>query len=149
MNEITKLNNCEPDLLQDQTKLAGYLGLGTIAETLEAISSVSVFLSLLKEKSCLNQFSGHRVQTLFAPTNEAIKKLGLKKQKLLGQSSDAFAALLDQLSSSQFLLMGGQHTTNDFESIPAASKHVRIQNIPATNGVIHIIDNLKPFQIGM
>ena len=102
---------------------------------------------MLKQKSCLNQFTGHAVQTLFVPSNDAIRKLGLKKQQLLEQSSAVFTALLSQLSSSQLMLMG-QRSLPSSQAMQVASSHVRIQNIPATNGVIHIIDNLKPFQIG-
>lgn len=148
MTTTAKPDDQTLELASDQIKQDGYLGLGNIAETLEAISSVSLFLNLLKEKSCLAQFRTHRVQTLFAPTNEAITKLGLKKQQLLEQSSEVFAALLEQLSSTQFLLMGGR-SPQEPESMPAASNHIRIQNIPASNGVIHIIDNLKSIRIGV
>lgn len=148
MTNAAKLNKHELDPISDQIKLAGYLGLGTIAETLEAISSVSLFLQLLKEKSYLAQYSTHHVQTLFAPTNEAIKKLALKKQQLLEQSSEVFAKLLDQLSSTQFLLMGGR-SPQEPKSMPAVSKYIRIPNIPARNGVIHIIDDLKSIRIGV
>jgi len=145
--ENTKLNSHYSPSIADPAPQDGYLGLGNIAETLEALSSVSLFLGMLKQKSCLNQFTSHAVQTLFVPSNDAMKKLGLKKQQLLEQSSAVFSALLNQLSSSQLLLMGQRHPIAS-PAMQAASSYVRIQNIPASNGVIHIIDNLKPFQIG-
>jgi hypothetical protein len=145
--ENTQPNNLSSPSIADPALQDGYLGLGNIAETLEALSSVSLFLGMLKQKSCLNQFTNHAVHTLFAPSNDAMKKLGLKKQQLLEQSSAVFAALLSQLSSSQLMLMGQRHPISS-PIMQAASSYIRIQNIPATNGVIHIIDNLKPFQIG-
>lgn len=143
----TTLNSPSSTLIADPAVQDGYQGLGNIAETLEALSAVSVFLGMLKQKSCLNQFTSHAVQTLFAPSNDAIRKLGIKKQQLLEQSSAAFSALLNQLSSSQLMLLG-QRSSSSSTVMQAAKSGVRIQNIPATNGVIHIIDNLKPFQIG-
>ena len=142
---------------------ASFLPLESITETASAFGNLNTLLSSLESAGLMETLNAEGPITVFAPTDQAFETLNLELERA-GTSLDAISAerltdilryhivegevLADDLIAQEsgtlqtiggqeisFQVMGGQLMLNDAATI-------RLEDVRATNGVIHIVDRV-------
>ncbi|KAF6215241.1 hypothetical protein GE061_009993, partial [Apolygus lucorum] len=132
------------------------LPVGDIVQTLQSDREgrFSRFIKLLQETGVAPMLQGTKTYTVFAPTDAVLTENELKK--LLEQRATARALALRHITPGSlysagmlfYQLRDSMNNANQIQLSKEAGRvkvnnaHVISRNIPATNGVIHAIDNL-------
>ncbi|CAB0012479.1 unnamed protein product [Nesidiocoris tenuis] len=132
------------------------LPVGDIVQTLQADREgrFSRFIKLLQETGVSSMLQGTKTYTVFAPTDAVLTDSELKK--LLEQRAVARSLALRHVTPGSlysagmlfYQLRDSMNSANQIQLSKEAGRvkvnnaHVISRNIPATNGVIHAIDNL-------
>jgi uncharacterized surface protein with fasciclin (FAS1) repeats len=129
---------------------------GDLIETATAAGSFTTLARALEAAGLVETLKGEGPFTVFAPTDEAFAKLPEGTLDALLEDKEKLAAILTyhvvpgEVTSEQVATLTSARTVNGKElTIAAADGKVTVGNaavtqadIPATNGVIHVIDSV-------
>jgi uncharacterized surface protein with fasciclin (FAS1) repeats len=129
---------------------------GDIVETATAAGSFTTLAKALEAAGLVETLKGEGPFTVFAPTDEAFAKLPEGTLQALLQDKEKLTAVLTyhvvpgEVTSSQVARLTSARTVNGQElSIAASGGTVKVgsatvtqADVPASNGVIHDIDNV-------
>jgi uncharacterized surface protein with fasciclin (FAS1) repeats len=127
----------------------------TLADTIAATPSLSTLNSLVTKAGLTEALKDPGPYTVFAPSNEAFKKVPAKTMESLGNDPKMLAAVLtfhalsgavkaaDVKNSKVQTLNGAMvEISKAGESVTIEDALVQQADIVATNGVVHIIDSV-------
>src|SRR5688500_18981517 len=129
---------------------------GDIIETATSAGSFTTLAKALQAAGLVETLEGEGPFTVFAPTDEAFAKLPEGTLDALLQDKEKLTAILTyhvvpgEVTSAQVAQLSSAKTVNGKElEIVATDGKVMVENatvikadIPATNGVIHVIDSV-------
>ena len=143
-------------IAQEAQGYASAAATGDIVETATAAGSFTTLAKALQAAGLVETLKGEGPFTVFAPTDEAFAKLPEGTLEALLQDKEKLTAVLTyhvvpgEVSSSQAARLASAKTVNGQElSIAASGGTVTVggatvtqADVPATNGVIHVIDTV-------
>jgi len=134
---------------------------GTVVDVAAASSDFTTLVAAIKAAGLTDTLSGSGPFTVFAPTNEAfataLQSLGLTADQLLADKDTltkilTYHVIAGAVPSSTVMTMDGQSvpTVNgakvtigvDGQNVTVNDAKVTAVDIPASNGVIHVIDSV-------
>ncbi|MEM1282725.1 MAG: fasciclin domain-containing protein [Chlamydiota bacterium] len=140
------------DMSKYQTK--GAMTNENIAEVAISTQDLSTLVAALQAADLVNTLEGQGPFTVFAPTNEAFTKLGPKLNELLKPENKEQLRQILLLHVVPGKVMSKDIKNMDVETVSGKNVAIRLDNgkvkvdnarvikadIPASNGVIHVID---------
>ena len=125
-----------------------------ICDTAAASKDFTTFCTAVKEAALAETLSGKGPFTVFAPTDEAFKKLGEEKLKAVLADKDLLKKILlahviveKSVMAEQVLKMNGEKVNGfeikvDGDKVMIGDAKVTKTDIKCSNGVIHAIDTV-------
>ena len=144
----------------DQPQIGGYTATPaqTIPENAEANTDLSTFISAVRQAGMINTLNGTGPYTVFAPSNDAFEALPggtlenlmkpANKQQLVDLlSNHIIAGQLDAAAlqnGSNIKTLGNKQLqiTKQEDMVRINGAEVEKENIPSSNGVIHVINKV-------
>jgi uncharacterized surface protein with fasciclin (FAS1) repeats len=124
-----------------------------IVDTLIAAGNFTTFVAGIKSAGLTDKLSGKEQFTVFAPTDDAFKKLPRGALEALLKDSEKLKAVLSyhvvaghllaqEIKSGELMTLQGTLLTVAVSSasVQVNGAHVKKADIVATNGVVHVID---------
>jgi uncharacterized surface protein with fasciclin (FAS1) repeats len=129
----------------------------TIAETVIAGANFTLLKSALTKADLVTTFQGAGTFTVFAPTDDAFKAVGVDQAFITANTKETLAAVLKfhvlgtKVASTELAtadntevatLNGKAYVTKNASGVSINGAKVTTADVAASNGVIHIIDRL-------